>query len=573
MTAAETTPPTGRVVNPIIRKEVLSALRTRKAVLMQGLFLLVLAALVWLLWPPQGLQDIGGRQSRTLLNVVSIGTLVMVILLAPAFTAGALTSEKERNTIESLFTTFMKPWEIALGKIVGSLCFLLLLVLTAIPALCTPLLLGGVTGSEILARIAVLLLTAIYLGTIGLAVSAFMHRSYRSMIVTYAILLALCFAVALPAWPVSQHMLRRGGETWQAVLHTLASLSPLQAMLSLCWPGSDYDQGAITMPAFWIMFIPLSMAVVAGGAAVCMWKLRRPIAPPRPREALTVVERDMKITGRKVLYLWFLDPRRRKRHISWWKNPVLVKEFRTRPMLQTHWLLRTFGGCMIASVCLMLLVSASVSVLVAETSGLYVKIATAVAAMMVVLIVMIGPSISGGMVCSDRESGVWDLLRATPIHSWRIVSGKFQAAIIPLLLLVVATLPALLILLHFDMNLMASILRICAVVGMTVAFVVTAGVFFSSIFSRTSTATAWTYGLVVSLALVTPLALLAGDLFSQRMLEITLTVNPVIVAMEAAGESMTDSRLMMPHLKIIGTTTAVMFVIAVARVFQLRRAE
>jgi ABC-type transport system involved in multi-copper enzyme maturation permease subunit len=242
-------------------------------------------------------------------------------------------------------------------------------------------------------------------------------------------------------------------------------------------------------------------------------------------------------------------------------------------MLQVQWLLRAFGICLIASVLLMILVSASVSVLVAETTGLYVKMATAVAAMMIVLIVLIGPSVSGGMICGDRETGVWDLLRATPLHSWRIVSGKFQAAIIPLLLLVVATLPALLILLYFDINLMSSLLRVCAVVGVTVAFVATAGVFFSSLFSRTSTATAWTYGLVVTLTLATLLALLAKDLFSQRVLETIFTVNPVIVAMEAAGESVTDARLMMTHLKIIGTATAVMFVVAVARVFQLRRAE
>jgi ABC-type transport system involved in multi-copper enzyme maturation permease subunit len=475
--------------------------------------------------------------------------------------------------MESLFATAMKPWEIALGKMVGALCFLLLLVLTGIPALCVPLLLGGVTGGEVVARVAVLLLTAIYLGMIGLAVSAFMHRSYRAMIVTYAILLVLCFVVALPAWPVSQHMLQRGGAGWQATLHTLGSLSPLQAMLSLSWPGGDYDQGARRMPAFWIMFLPVSLAVIAAAAAVCMRKLRRPIAPPRPREALKVVERDMKVTGRKVFYLWFFDPRRRKQSIAWWQNPVLVKEFRTRPMLQVQWLLRAFGICLIASVLLMILVSASVSVLVAETTGLYVKMATAVAAMMIVLIVLIGPSVSGGMICGDRETGVWDLLRATPLHSWRIVSGKFQAAIIPLLLLVVATLPALLILLYFDINLMSSLLRVCAVVGVTVAFVATAGVFFSSLFSRTSTATAWTYGLVVTLTLATLLALLAKDLFSQRVLETIFTVNPVIVAMEAAGESVTDARLMMTHLKIIGTATAVMFVVAVARVFQLRRAE
>ena len=57
------------LANPIIHKEVLSALRTKKAFLMQGLFLLVLAGLVWLLWP-----------------VYFIGLAVYLVLLAAVVT-------------------------------------------------------------------------------------------------------------------------------------------------------------------------------------------------------------------------------------------------------------------------------------------------------------------------------------------------------------------------------------------------------------------------------------------------------------------------------------------------------
>jgi len=50
------------IANPILRKEVLSALRTRKAFLMQALFLLMTAVLLWRYWPADGLQDIGSQQ-------------------------------------------------------------------------------------------------------------------------------------------------------------------------------------------------------------------------------------------------------------------------------------------------------------------------------------------------------------------------------------------------------------------------------------------------------------------------------------------------------------------------------
>ncbi len=63
------------IANPIIRKEVLSSLRTNKAIILQGLFLLVLAALVWVFWPVGGLQDIGGRHVDFVDNVRGLGVM------------------------------------------------------------------------------------------------------------------------------------------------------------------------------------------------------------------------------------------------------------------------------------------------------------------------------------------------------------------------------------------------------------------------------------------------------------------------------------------------------------------
>jgi len=559
------------IINPIIRKEVLAALRTRKAIAMQACWFLVAAGLFWLFWPADGLQDVGGQKARNIFSIMAIGELVMVALFAPAFTAASLTSEKERNSLESLFATPLRPWEIATGKMVGSLAFLILLVISGIPALAAPLLMGGIRETEVLSVVGVLLLTAVYLGMIGLLVSTIMHRSYRAIIVTYAILLVVCFLVALPAWPISRHLITRGGPNLQAVMHVLASLSPLEAMISLVWPGSTYAVGAHGLPAYWQVFLPASCLVIAAIAAVCLFKLHRPIAPPRPREKLKVVERG-KISARSFLFL--IDPRKRKRMIRWWQNPVLIKEFRSRPMLQSQWLMRAIGTSLIVSILLMFLVSLSIQHFVAESIDLIQAMSMAVAAMMVVLIVLIGPAITGGTICADRESGVWELMRTTRLSSWRVVSGKLQASVIPLLLVALAMVPALGILLWFDFELWPNVVRIGYVVGMTILFVSTAGMFFSSLLARTATATAWTYGLIITLAMATLLVLLGQEHFSQRFIRGVFLVNPIMAAMDAAGNpAMQRHNLMIPHLKIIGATTAAMFVVAVVRVFHLRRAD
>ncbi len=560
-------------MNPIIKKEVLFALRTKKAVAMQAAFLLTMVAMLWLLWPADGIQDLNGQEVRWLLMVLSIGELAMVILIAPAFTSTSITIERDRKTLESLLATPMSPLSIALGKMAGSLTFLVLLVLSGVPVLATLLLLGGVEAKEILAVSAVLLLSAVHLGAIGLLVSVLSSRSYRAIILTYCLLLVVVFGMAGPAWPISGTLIRRGGPVAAGIMHVLASMSPLEAMLSILTPQGPYAIGAKDWPAYWQLYIPLSILTTVVVAMVLLRGLNRALIPARPREGLKVVERGH-LTGRSVLYLFFFDPRKRKRNIGWWQNPVLIKECRSRRTLQPHWLARATAVCLMISILLMVLVSVSVQAFVQEGTSMVESIATAIGVLMVVLIVLVGPAMTSGAVCSDRETGLWDLMRSTPLPAWRIVSGKFQASLIPLVLLIIGTAPSLIILLVFQRALMPSVLRILQVVGMTGLFVTVLGMFFSSACSKTSTATVWTYGVVSAMSLLTMLALRGGGVFGPRFIETVFVVNPIAAVIDAAGHpAMRDYNPFRPYLQIMAAASGILFVLTIIRVYQLGKAD
>lgn len=574
------------MVNPIIRKEVLMTLRTSKALVMQVAFLSALAGLLWLYWPADGLQDIGGAKARQILSILAIGELALVALFAPAFTGAALTMEREKKTLDSLFATRLRPWEIGLGKMVGSLAFLVLIVVTGFPALAATLMLGGITVGDVVKVAGLLLLTAVYLGSLGLLVSTLMHRSYRAIIVTYAIILVVFFLLATPAWPVTHNLILQCGPALQAMLTVLTAFSPLEAMISVVWPRGEFDGGGTFMPSFWALHVPLAIGVVLAVAAFTVYRLSRPLAPARPRERLRVIERDGKVTARDILFL--VDPRKRKKMIRWWQNPILIKEFRTRPMLQTHRLIRAAIVCLLASFLLMGAVLFAASTLMAEggirtsmqggkpveTVAMIPAICTALGALMVMVIILLGPAAASGAISSDRETGVWELVRSTRMSSWRLASGKFQASIIPLLLIVGAMLPSLAVLIYVDRTILPNVLQMLAVVGMTIFFVSTAGTFFSSLFARTSTATAWTYGLVISLAVLSLLILLAREKFSYEFVRMVFLVNPVAAVMDAAGsETMKSFALVHGHLKIMGLASLGMFAVTVGRIFQLRRPD
>ena len=57
---------------------------------------------------------------------------VMVGFLVPSFTAGSIAGEREKQTLEILLTTTMKPSEIVWGKLMASISMVLLLVVSSL---------------------------------------------------------------------------------------------------------------------------------------------------------------------------------------------------------------------------------------------------------------------------------------------------------------------------------------------------------------------------------------------------------------------------------------------------------
>ncbi len=560
------------MMNPILRKEVLTSLRTWKALAMQVIYLAVLIALVYDQWPAGGLQSSGGEQAKNMLAILGIGQLLMIAMFAPAFTSTTLTYEKERNTFESLFATRLSPWQITFGKMAGSLTHLLVLVLMGSPVLAALFLLGGVSGTQVLAVIGILVATCLYLGLIGLAVSAIMHRSYRSIIVTYAVLLVVCILFAAAAWPLSGNsLINRSGPVGSKIMHVIASFSPLEAMLSLVAPNSAYTMPARGMPAFWMVYLVVACLMLMAVTWYLYFKLHKPVAPPRPRERLKVVERGQ-ITARTFFFLY--DPAKRKPMIRWWQNPVAMKEFRTRPMLQIHWLLRMASICLMISLGIMGILAIVVTALVNQGIQLVNQMVCALAVLQVLLVILVGPAMSAGSICSDRETSVWDLMRASRLAPWTIVAGKMQAAILPLLIIVAAAAGPMLVLTYFKDGLWPNVLRSLAVVGSTTLFVVILGMFFSSWCSRTSAATAWTYSIVVLMSVLTLTVLLGSGRISAAAVRASFVPNPMAAVLNASGQSgFAKQNLFVPHLKFMAIAMAALFAVTVARVWRLSRKD
>jgi ABC-type transport system involved in cytochrome c biogenesis permease component len=116
---------------------------------------------------------------------------LMVAVLAPAATAGAISSEREHQTLELLAVTPISSVAIVLGKLLSALAWVFVLILASIPVTAIVFVFGGVAPDDMLRGYVVLFATVIGLGSVGIFFSALTRRTGASTGLTFVTTLVL----------------------------------------------------------------------------------------------------------------------------------------------------------------------------------------------------------------------------------------------------------------------------------------------------------------------------------------------------------------------------------------------
>jgi ABC-2 type transport system permease protein len=201
-------------VSTIMVKELRSRMRGRRAFLVLTLYLAVLALITYgayVVVAPvaraaagQGGFGFGVGQAnasaligQSIFSVLSVFQVVLVSMIAPAFTAGQISLEREKQTLDLLITTPLRPGAIIIGKLVTALAFVLLMIVSAIPICAIVLMYGGASVGDIVRQQIVLLAVAIGFGAIGIFASALMRRTQAATVVAYCTVLAFTLGTAM----------------------------------------------------------------------------------------------------------------------------------------------------------------------------------------------------------------------------------------------------------------------------------------------------------------------------------------------------------------------------------------
>lgn len=506
---------------PVIQREFVGLLRTRRSYLVLIGLALAMSALVIARWPSDGLVDLSGQQSQATFRVISFGMVAAVALLVPVFPATSIVQERRRNTLALLLNSALRPTDIFLGKLVATLGFVVLLLLVTLPAVSACHALGGLSFKDnIFWLYVVLVLASLEFAAWALLVSSQATTTDGAMRATFGGVLFLTILSLIP------HYFLDGSDGNLASLATyLRTLSPIPAILQIAGQSDPGSVGFINQTDHTSDYLISSVAVFGLCSLLTIRQLASPLLD-RSKSSGTMTNDQP--TGIKVLrrLFYLVDPQRRSAGIPTFVNPILVKEFQCRQFGRSHWMLRLIAGCGLISLTL-----AYATTLGSAEWGVE-KIGAIIITMQVGLIVIFAPGISAGLISGERESGGWDQLRATPLSAGRIVRGKLFSVAWTLILLLTATLPGYGVMIWIKPILREQILQIMISLVLAMLFAAMLSAAVSSCFRRTAPATVTSYLLLTVLWGGSLMVWLGRDsIFGYEVVRSVLAANPLAAAL------------------------------------------
>jgi ABC-2 type transport system permease protein len=178
--------------NPIVAKEYRARMRTWRSPLAMTVYIVLLGGLGWALFASMtnnglGFGSIGSGSSygQVLFTYLIMFQMALLAFIAPALTAGAISGERERQTLDLLFVTRISPFAVIWGKLLASISFVVLLLILSVPIFSLVFLFGGVELDQMMAAFLVIGVTALTLGLMGIALSTIFRRTLTATVAAY----------------------------------------------------------------------------------------------------------------------------------------------------------------------------------------------------------------------------------------------------------------------------------------------------------------------------------------------------------------------------------------------------
>jgi ABC-2 type transport system permease protein len=272
-------------INPVMARESRVRMRGWRAPALISLYVGLLGLAVILILLMAG-NDPGGTFAPEMGSIIySVLVVVQFILLmfsAPGLTAGAISGEREKQTLDLLLLTRMTPLQVVIGKLGAAVSFSLLLMVASLPVYSILFLLGGVALSRLAMTVAVYVVTVLLLGAIGVYYSALFKRTQAAVVAAYGTAVAL-ISLPLIASAMVLEVFNRPPAVPPAWAVVLAYINPVMGLVAaaggpLASVTQLYGKVLVTpaaQEAIWWKYCLMGLVITA----VLVWLTARKIQP------------------------------------------------------------------------------------------------------------------------------------------------------------------------------------------------------------------------------------------------------------------------------------------------------
>ena len=241
-----------KLSNPILIKEMRTRMRGRRAFIVLTGYVFILSLIIGLFYfalsraaPPQVVNQAGSILTPALIYV----QLGLICLTAPTFSASAISSEREQQTLDLLVISLARPSTILFGKVGAALSYLLLTLFGSLPLVSLTYALGGVSLRAIAIAYLVMLVAGITFCSLSFLWSTLIRRSVLAQLVS--ILSVIVLVVGIPGlaafFSALTFQVRGTSTSYINVIFLLLRTNPFAAVASMIpgfpVPASVWMQG------------------------------------------------------------------------------------------------------------------------------------------------------------------------------------------------------------------------------------------------------------------------------------------------------------------------------------------
>lgn len=188
-------------INPVYGKEIKLKVRSVKFALIVFLFNLMLGIIaitgfdVMFNMHLNPYVDYSGA-AKVFYILISM-EIIAVMFLIPAFTAGSIAGEREKQTLDILLTTVLTPGKIVMGKLLSSVSMVILLVFSSMPIISIVFTIGGIGMEDLIQVLFAMIVISFFVGSMGMLASTVLKKTVPATVFSFVEVMLVCVGTVI----------------------------------------------------------------------------------------------------------------------------------------------------------------------------------------------------------------------------------------------------------------------------------------------------------------------------------------------------------------------------------------